>query len=116
LELKYPNTAIVLWELKKPLFLFLPTNSNSSFLPCIFITKPFCLKGARVFEFEQISHLLEKKTHQTVLEINLSAVIHNLKAYQQQLQPGVKLMAMVKAFSYGSGSFEIANLYCSFIK
>ncbi|MFN8252430.1 MAG: bifunctional UDP-N-acetylmuramoyl-tripeptide:D-alanyl-D-alanine ligase/alanine racemase [Ferruginibacter sp.] len=68
------------------------------------------LKGARVFEFEQISHLLEQKTHQTVLEINLNAITHNLNAYQQLLNPGVKLMAMVKAFSYGSGSFEIANL------
>lgn len=68
------------------------------------------LKGARMFEFEQISHLLEQKVHQTVLEINLNAITHNLKEYQQQLNPGVKLMAMVKAFSYGSGSFEIANL------
>lgn len=68
------------------------------------------LKGARVFEFEQIVHLLEQKVHQTVLEINLNAITHNLRQYQQQLDPGVKLMAMVKAFSYGSGSFEIANL------
>ena len=68
------------------------------------------LKGARLFEFELISHLLEQKVHQTVLEINLDAITHNLKAYQHQLQPGIKLMAMVKAFSYGSGSFEIANL------
>ncbi len=68
------------------------------------------LKGARLFEFEQISHLLEQKVHQTVLEINLNAITHNLKAYQQQLNPGVQLMAMVKAFSYGSGGFEIANL------
>jgi alanine racemase len=75
-----------------------------------FYNETVLLKGARVFEFEQISHLLEQKSHQTVLEINLSAVAHNLKMYQQQLLPGVKLMAMVKAFSYGSGSFEIANL------
>ncbi|HMK03668.1 MAG TPA: bifunctional UDP-N-acetylmuramoyl-tripeptide:D-alanyl-D-alanine ligase/alanine racemase [Ferruginibacter sp.] len=68
------------------------------------------LKGARAFEFEQISHLLEQKIHQTVLEINLNAITHNLNTYQQQLNGGVKLMAMVKAFSYGSGSFEIANL------
>lgn len=68
------------------------------------------LKGARIFEFEQISHLLEEKIHQTVLEINLDAITHNLNTYQQLLNPGVKLMAMVKAFSYGSGSFEIANL------
>ena len=75
-----------------------------------FYNETILLKGARVFEFEQISHLLEEKVHQTVLEIDLSAITHNLKAYQQLLQPGVKLMAMVKAFSYGSGSFEIANL------
>jgi alanine racemase len=68
------------------------------------------LKGARVFGFEQIVHLLEQQVHQTVLEINLNAITHNLRQYQQHLDPGVKLMAMVKAFSYGSGSFEIANL------
>ncbi|MEN9569085.1 MAG: hypothetical protein RL172_316 [Bacteroidota bacterium] len=75
-----------------------------------FYNETILLKGARVFEFEQISHLLEEKVHQTVLEINLAAVTHNLKQYQQLLQPGVKLMAMVKAFSYGSGSYEIASL------
>ncbi len=75
-----------------------------------FYNETILLKGARVFEFEQISHLLEEKIHQTVLEINLNAITHNLNTYQQLLNPGVKLMAMVKAFSYGSGSFEIANL------
>jgi Alr-MurF fusion protein len=89
-------------------------NSTAEFkqqFPALhFYNETVLLKGARVFEFEQISHLLEQKSHQTVLEINLNAINHNLKAYQQQLQPGVKLMAMVKAFSYGSGSFEIANL------
>ena len=75
-----------------------------------FFNESILLKGARVFEFEQISHLLEEKAHQTVLEINLSSITHNLKKYQQLLSPSVKLMAMVKAFSYGSGSFEIANL------
>lgn len=75
-----------------------------------FHNETILLKGSRVFEFEQISHLLEEKTHQTVLEINLNAITHNLNTYQGLLNPGVKLMAMVKAFSYGSGSFEIANL------
>ena len=75
-----------------------------------FYNETILLKGARLFEFEQVSHLLEEKTHQTVLEINLNAITHNLKTYQHLLNPGVKLMAMVKAFSYGSGSFEIANL------
>lgn len=68
------------------------------------------LKGSRVFEFEHISHLLEQKTHQTVLEINLNALANNLKVYRSLLKPNVKMMVMVKAFSYGSGSYEIANL------
>ena len=75
-----------------------------------FHNESILLKGARLFAFEQISHLLEEKAHQTVLEINLNAITHNLKKYQQLLHPGVRIMAMVKAFSYGSGSFEIANL------
>jgi Alr-MurF fusion protein len=90
---------------------FTSTNEFKQQFPALhFSNETILLKGARVFEFEQISHLLEQKSHQTVLEINLSAIIHNLKVYQQQLSPGVKLMAMVKAFSYGSGSFEIANI------
>jgi alanine racemase len=68
------------------------------------------LKGARVFEFERISAWLEQKVHQTVMEINLTAMIHNLKEYQKQLKPSTKLMAMVKAFSYGSGSAEVARI------
>lgn len=67
------------------------------------------LKGARAFEFEQINLLFEQKVHQTVLEVNLTAMAHNLKEYQHYLQPGTKVMAMVKAFSYGSGSAEIAS-------
>jgi alanine racemase len=68
------------------------------------------LKGARTFAFEQISHLLELQAHQTVLEINLSAMAYNLRLHRQLLRPTTKVMAMVKAFSYGSGSYEIANL------
>lgn len=68
------------------------------------------LKGARVFEFEKISHWLEQKVHQTVLEVNLTALIHNLKVYQAQLKPATKVMAMVKAFSYGSGTAEVARV------
>ena len=68
------------------------------------------IKGSRKFHFEQISTLLERKVHRTTLEINLNAIAHNLNYYRSLLDPGVKLMAMVKAFSYGSGSYEIANL------
>ena len=68
------------------------------------------LKGARIFSFERINNWLEQKVHQTVMEINLTAMVHNLKEYQQKLLPSTKLMAMVKAFSYGSGSVEVARL------
>jgi alanine racemase len=68
------------------------------------------IKGARIFEFEEIDQLLSEQIHQTVLEINLNAMAHNLRQYRQLLQPATKMMAMVKAFAYGSGSYEIANL------
>ena len=68
------------------------------------------IKGARSFGFERISKSLQQKAHETVLEINLNAVVHNLNLYRSRLRPETKLMVMVKAFSYGSGSFEIANV------
>ena len=68
------------------------------------------LKGARLFAFERISKWLEQKVHQTVLEINLSAIAHNLKEYQKHLLPSTKVMAMVKAYSYGSGAVEVARV------
>lgn len=68
------------------------------------------LKGARIFEFERINRLLQQKVHETVFEINLSALIDNLNFFRSKLRPETKIMAMVKAFSYGSGSFEIANV------
>jgi alanine racemase len=82
--------------------------SNHSFSE--FQNEVILLKGARIFEFEKISKLFERKAHETVLEVNLSAVAYNLKIYQGLIKPSTKIMAMVKAFSYGSGSFEIANL------
>ena len=68
------------------------------------------IKGARVFEFEKIVALLEEKTHETVLEINLNAISHNLNFYKSKLKPTTKMMVMVKAFGYGNGGFEIAKL------
>jgi alanine racemase len=75
-----------------------------------FQNEAILLKGARMFEFEKISQLLQQKAHETVMEINLDALIHNLNYFRSGLRPGTKTMAMVKAFSYGSGSFEIANV------
>ena len=68
------------------------------------------LKGARSFRFDRISTLLQEKKHQTIMEINLSAMVHNLNHYRGQLRPQTKLMAMVKAFSYGTGSVEVARI------
>jgi len=68
------------------------------------------VKGARHFHFEEIVSLLEEKTHETVLEINLNAISHNLNFFKSKLNPETKLMVMVKAFSYGNGGFEIAKL------
>lgn len=67
------------------------------------------IKGARPFGFEKISNLLQQKDHQTILEINLDALLHNYKVYKSLLKPKTKIMGMVKAFSYGSGSYEIAS-------
>ncbi len=75
-----------------------------------FANETILIKGARKFEFERISKVLTLKIHDTILEINLNALTENLQFYRSKLKPGVKTMAMVKAFSYGSGSFEIANL------
>ncbi|WP_238379312.1 bifunctional UDP-N-acetylmuramoyl-tripeptide:D-alanyl-D-alanine ligase/alanine racemase [Cytophaga hutchinsonii] len=68
------------------------------------------VKGARIFQFEKIVSRLQHKVHETVLEINLDALIHNLNVYRSKLKPDTKIMCMVKAFSYGSGGFEIAQL------
>ncbi len=75
-----------------------------------FASETILVKGARKFEFERISKLLTQKIHDTVMEINLNALASNLRFYKSKLKEGVKVMAMVKAFSYGSGSFEIANV------
>lgn len=68
------------------------------------------LKGARRFAFETIAHYLEERVHQTVLEINLSAVAHNLNYFRKLIRPETKIMAMVKAFGYGAGNYELANV------
>lgn len=90
---------------------FLRTDSFlKQFRASQFKEEAILVKGARIFEFERIVQLLEQKMHQTILEINLTALAGNLKQYQQQLNPSVKIMAMVKAFAYGSGGAEIAGV------
>ena len=102
------------------------TNYKNKFVNCItyknteafiadfnthnFSNETILIKGARLFEFEKIVHLLEEKTHETVLEINLNAISHNLNYYKSKLKSTTKIMVMVKAFGYGNGGFEIAKL------
>ena len=67
------------------------------------------LKGARKFEIEKLKDLLELRKHDTVLEINLNAILHNINYHKSLLKPSTKMMAMVKANSYGLGSYEISE-------
>ncbi|MCQ9634364.1 bifunctional UDP-N-acetylmuramoyl-tripeptide:D-alanyl-D-alanine ligase/alanine racemase [Chryseobacterium sp. WG23] len=67
------------------------------------------LKGARKFEIERLKDILELRKHDTVLEINLNAILHNINYHKSLLKPGTKMMAMVKANAYGLGSYEISE-------
>lgn len=74
-----------------------------------FQNETILLKGARRFSFEHIAALLQRKSHETVMEVNLDAMVHNLNFYRSRIAPTTKLMAMVKAASYGAGKVEVAN-------
>ena len=75
-----------------------------------FRNQTILLKGARAFEFEQISMELQEKAHETVLEINFNHLINNYNHYRSLIKPETKLMVMVKAFGYGSGNYEVSNI------
>jgi alanine racemase len=68
------------------------------------------VKGARTFAFEKIINHVQRKVHGTVMEIDLDSVVHNLNYFKSVLKSTTKIMVMVKAFGYGSGSIEIANI------
>lgn len=88
-------------------------NSTEDFVlnfdSLVFENEAILLKGARKFKFEKITSLFEQKVHQTVLSIDLAAITNNYRYFRRSIPSGVKIMAMVKAYSYGSGSYEIAN-------
>jgi alanine racemase len=67
------------------------------------------LKGARPFGFDQITEQLEQKVHETILEVNLNAVVENLNYYRSFLKPDTKMVCMIKADAYGAGAVEIAK-------
>ena len=67
------------------------------------------LKGARPFGFDRITEQLEQKVHETILEVNLGAVVDNLNYYRSFLKPETKMVCMIKADAYGAGAVEIAK-------
>ncbi len=90
---------------------FLTTDDLiSAFHTIDFSNETILVKGARSFAFEKVVSLLEERTHETVLEINLNAISHNLNYFKAKLKKQTLMMAMVKAFGYGSGGVEIAKL------
>lgn len=77
--------------------------------PAMFQDEMILIKGARDFHFELISEALELKQHETILEVNLDALVDNLNYYRSHLAADTKVVCMVKAFGYGAGSYEIAK-------
>ncbi|MBR3529518.1 MAG: bifunctional UDP-N-acetylmuramoyl-tripeptide:D-alanyl-D-alanine ligase/alanine racemase [Bacteroidales bacterium] len=74
-----------------------------------FQNETILLKGARVFGFENIAKLLQRKSHETIMEVNLDALVSNVNYYRSRINSSTRLMAMVKASSYGAGKVEVAN-------
>ncbi len=90
----YPDTDSFLQTLKKDSF----ENEN------------ILLKGSRAFQFERIAERLQEKTHETTLEIDLNKMSENLNLIRGKIKRETKIMAMVKAFAYGNGSYDVARL------
>ena len=67
------------------------------------------IKGARSFGFERISEQLELKVHETILEVNLPAIVDNLNHFRAAMKPDTRLVCMIKADAYGAGAIEIAR-------
>ena len=98
-------------ELKINSFFYISTSDFLSHHPMkMFENQIVLLKGARSFEFERIMKVLQQKSHETVLEINLDNLVKNLNYYRGKLKKDTKMMVMVKAFAYGSGNYEVSNV------
>lgn len=75
-----------------------------------FNNETILLKGARRFRFENIAKILQRKSHETIMEVNLNAIVSNLNYFRSRVNPSTRIMAMVKAASYGMGKVEVANV------
>ena len=91
--------------------MFFPTTENflRSGIWHDFDNELILLKGARKFHFESINAVIEQRVHETVMEVDLDALVHNFNFYKSKLRPGVKMVCMVKANAYGGGAIEIAK-------
>lgn len=91
--------------------LFFDTTEQmlSSLSTSDFSHETILIKGAPEFHFEDVARMLEARTHETVLEVNLDAVVRNYNFFRSKLPAGTGLVAMVKASGYGAGSYEIAR-------
>ena len=67
------------------------------------------VKGSRAFGFDYIAELLEQKVHETILEVNLNALVDNFNYYRSLMKPETKLVCMVKADAYGAGAVEVSK-------
>lgn len=67
------------------------------------------VKGSRTFGFDYIAELLEQKVHETILEVNLNALVDNFNYYRSLMKPETKLVCMVKADAYGAGAVEVSK-------
>lgn len=74
-----------------------------------FRNETILVKGAPEFGFRRVATMLEARTHETVLEVNLDAVVRNYNYFRSKLPAGTGIVAMVKASGYGAGSYEIAR-------
>ncbi|MDR1814044.1 MAG: bifunctional UDP-N-acetylmuramoyl-tripeptide:D-alanyl-D-alanine ligase/alanine racemase [Tannerella sp.] len=80
-----------------------------AFRHSMFHNEMILIKGSRSFHFEKITELFEKKAHETILEVNLDAIIHNYNYFRSLLKPSTKIICMIKAFGYGVGAYELAK-------
>ena len=88
-------------------------NSTADFIsstsPSDFDNELILIKGAPQFHFEMIADMLEARQHETVLEVNLDAMIHNFNTFRSMVRPTTGIVCMVKASGYGAGSYELAK-------
>lgn len=95
---------------EKKLFFLDVEECLKNLSPDNFWNETILIKGSRNLKLEHVANFLESKKHDTVLDINLESIVNNLNYFKSKIPAGTKLMVMVKAFSYGSGVHEIAQV------